>query len=499
MRVPQPPNNSEMLLYADQNKTGLYFYGIGSLVTLLAGMAMFIVQHDGLFVFWIFWGMLLLYLGCSYAVGVLGGTFDIKLHAMKMHLGGDFQPTVDVYLPCCGEPVEVLRNTYAQVNNLDYPRLKLSVYVLDDKADPLVERLANEYGFTYIARKEKGYLKKAGNIRYAFARTRGDYILILDADFAPRADFLSHTIPYFVDRDVAIVQTPQFFDIKTNDSWVQKGASYVQELFYRLIQVNRSTWNASVCVGTCAIYRRSALEPHGGTAPIAYSEDLHTGFQAYKDGYKIKYIPLNLSKGLCPDTFSGYMNQQYRWCTGSFSLFLNKHFWEAKMPIMARASYLTGMMYYIATAAGLLITPLPSLIMFAYFPEGVKWYNTLFAIPSFLYGTVVVAIWSKNPWGPYALLARQSSYWAHLLAIYDKLKGKTVAWVPTGDVSIKKTGSRVPDRAANLMYTWAFLTSAVMTAFAIYRSRTGYDFVDFVPAIMFSIFNSVVTVMAAGD
>lgn len=499
MRLPQPPNNSEMLLYTDQNKNGLYFYGIGSLLALLVGMAMFIVQHDGLFIFWIFWGMLLAYLGSSYAVGILGHVFDIRLHAFKMHAAFNYQPTIDVYLPCCGEPLNVLKNTYEHVSRLKYTKDLLKVYVLDDKNDQRVKLLADKYGFEYIARQEKGYLKKAGNIRYAFARTHGEFILILDADFAPRTDFLDHTIPYFADSTVAIVQTPQFFDIKDQDSWIQKGASYIQELFYRLIQVNRSTWNASVCVGTCAVYRRSALAPHGGTAPIAYSEDLHTGFQAYKDGYKIVYVPLNLSKGLCPDNFSGFMNQQYRWCTGSFSLFLNKHFWEAKMPAMARISYLTGMLYYIASALGVIVTPLPSLIMFMCFPDGVKWYNTLFAIPSFLYGTAVIAMWSKHPWGVYAILSRQASYWAHLLAIYDKLKGKTVAWVPTGEVSIKKTGARISDRAAKLMYAWAFLSSALMIIFAILRARTGYSFTDFVPAILFSIFNSVVTVMAAGD
>ena len=52
--------------------------------------------------------------------------------------------------------------------------------------------------------------KKAGNLRFAFARTRSPFIVIFDADFRPRADFLQETLPYMEDPSLGIVQTPQY-------------------------------------------------------------------------------------------------------------------------------------------------------------------------------------------------------------------------------------------------------------------------------------------------
>lgn len=50
-------------------------------------------------------------------------------------------------------------------------------------------------------------------------------------------DFLKETTPYFMDRQIAILQTPQFFRHRDDQTWVEKGAGVTQELFYRMVQV----------------------------------------------------------------------------------------------------------------------------------------------------------------------------------------------------------------------------------------------------------------------
>lgn len=88
-----------------------------------------------------------------------------------------------------------------------------------------------------IRRDNRPELKKAGNLRNAFAQTSGDMIAIFDADFCPRADFLRETLPYFVDPEIGILQTPQFFRRREEQTWVEQGAGASQEVFYRMIQV----------------------------------------------------------------------------------------------------------------------------------------------------------------------------------------------------------------------------------------------------------------------
>jgi cellulose synthase/poly-beta-1,6-N-acetylglucosamine synthase-like glycosyltransferase len=67
--------------------------------------------------------------------------------------------------------------------------------VLDDGDSEVAAR--GEFGFNYIVRDDRPELK-AGNLRFAFARTSAPFIVILDADFCPRSDFLKNVLPYFL-------------------------------------------------------------------------------------------------------------------------------------------------------------------------------------------------------------------------------------------------------------------------------------------------------------
>jgi cellulose synthase (UDP-forming) len=133
-------------------------------------------------------------------------------------------PSVDIFLPSAGEPLEVLDNTFAHVQRLFW-RGRLTVYVLDDSARPEVRRMAHGRNFVYLTRPDRGHLKKAGNLRYGYEHSRGDHIAILDADFVPRRDFLQELIPYFDDPTVGIVQSPQYFDARVGMNWLQRAAS----------------------------------------------------------------------------------------------------------------------------------------------------------------------------------------------------------------------------------------------------------------------------------
>jgi cellulose synthase (UDP-forming) len=248
-----------------------------------------------------------------------------RLVAQWPYRGDPNAPSVDVSLPTAGEPLTVPANTYRRVAALDYPGV-VSVYVLDDGARPEVAELANDYGFNYLSRPDRGRLKKAGNLGFGYASSHGDVIAVLDADFAPRPDYLRELMPYLEDQSVGIVQSPQFFQTHGLTLWLQRAAGATQELFYRWVQPSRDAIEAPICVGTCALYRRAALAAPGGLAQIEHSEDVHTGVKILGAGYYVRYVPIVLSKGECPDSLSAFMSQQYRWCAGSMSLMTNADF-----------------------------------------------------------------------------------------------------------------------------------------------------------------------------
>lgn len=344
-------------------------------------------------------------------------------------------PSVDVFLPSAGEDLEVLRNTYHFVQQMEWTG-PLNVWVLDDADKHEVEALAAEYGFHYRVRPDRGHLKKAGNLRHGFSQSNGDFIVIFDADFAPRRDFLKHTIPYMDDEGIGIVQTPQFFETKNEKmGWLERTAGSTQELFYRWVQPSRDRAGAPICVGTCAVYRRSALASVGGFAQIEHSEDVHTGIALTRGGFSVRYVPIVVSRGLCPDDLRGFLNQQYRWCNGSMTLLASGA--ANRDPITPRQSiaFWSGFMYYISTALNVFFLHVPGMLMAVFFASEVRADHYIpFLAGMWVYFVLMPRV-MKSRWRFEVLRVQMAYSFAHALAIVHKLTGRTKGWVATGAVS----------------------------------------------------------------
>lgn len=341
-------------------------------------------------------------------------------------------PSVDVFLPSAGEPLEVLHNTYAYVARLAWPG-ELRVYVLDDSGRDEVAALAESFGFLYSTRPDRGRMKKAGNLLHGFESSGGDLILVLDADFVPRSDMLHELAPYFDDADVGIVQSPQFFDTRRDMPWLQRCAGVTQELFYRFIQPSRDAVGAAICVGTSAIYRREALLRSGGFAQISHSEDVHTGVGMLKAGFVVRYVPVPVSKGLCPDDPAAFLNQQYRWCTGSMSLLADGSFHESRMlSTRQRLCFWAGFLYYIATAVNAVVAPLPAIVMLWLLPAWVEPMNSVWLLGALSLWFVVLPLVMRGRWRFDVLRVQYLYSFAHLTAIIHLLRGRTREWVATG-------------------------------------------------------------------
>lgn len=451
----------------------------------MSGNVLFYYQNQWFIPYLLFSIITAIYLALSYFVGFTSKDFNIHEHN-EVFSKSNWYHDIDIFLPVCNEPIETIRNTWNGVNDLVACK---KVYVLDDGGSKEIEAMAKEFGFTYFNRPVKN-LKKAGNLKYAYERTSSPFVLILDADFRPSPDFITETLNYFDhDHKIGIVQTPQYFMHKKENSWIKNAAGSIQELFYRLIQVNRDHFGGSICVGTNAIYRRAALDSIGGTAQIEYSEDVHTGFAMISKGWKIKYLPIILAIGECPETVQQYFTQQYRWSMGSISLFFSKKFWVAKITTMQRVCYLTGMLYYISTGIAVLFTGLPSLIMLIASPDKIVWFNLIFSVPSFLFSTAFMYYWQKEPMNLDVIRARMIAYYAHLFALKDFLGKSLEEWKPTG----AKTKSKRFDLFKDLFAFHSILISTLIYYFAFVRIYQGQSPLDFILLLIFNTYFAILT------
>ncbi len=373
------------------------------------------------------------YQAISLPVNFAGRGFDLAAHQRRIRAWRPpAYPSVDIYLPICGEPLEVLANTWQAVSDLvaGYGG-PAQAFVLDDGPSDEARTASESLGFCYIRRPDLRACKKSGNLRYAFARTDGEYLVILDADFVPRHDFLAETLPYMDDPTIAIVQTPQFFRGSDRQTWIENAAGAIQEVFYRSIQVARDRFGAAICVGTSAVYRRAALEAEGGPTLIPYAEDVHTGLDVRRAGWSVVYLPIVLSTGICPDNLDAFVRQQYRWCTGNAGVVFSRRLWSVPMTVPARLTYVSGFFYYAYTGLLTFFGPAIPIIMLAFLPGQVRLRNFVVLLPAMLTGFVLYPLWHRSRYGPSVWCLGIARGWAHVFAIWDGARGKTMGWHPS--------------------------------------------------------------------
>jgi cellulose synthase (UDP-forming) len=491
--LPSAPSDAEKASYADRNTALILRTSFASFGALLISQVHFIASTPALIAFAPFIAFTLAYYVISLCVNAGTRGFDEAAHR---RLVGSWRPpghpSLDVFLPVCGEPIEVLRNTWEHVVELlaAYPGVGTG-YVLDDADSAQARELAQSLGLTYLVRPDRGWMKKAGNLRYGFGQSSGEFILILDADFAPRADLPAELLPYLAaDSRLGIIQSPQYFRTSARMSWIERGAGAVQELFYRLTQVSRDRHDGAICVGSCAIYRREALATNGGTTLIEHSEDVHTGFDLRCAGWGLRYIPVPLATGMCPPDPDSFLTQQYRWCAGSMSLLGSRKFWDAPMGWRTRCCYLSGFCYYVHTALFTFVAPLIPLTMLVFLPEKVRLINYIFILPAFLYNLIVFPAWHNCRFGPSALMAKLLYGWSHAFAIWDLLRGRPVGWQPTGGSARKSKTRRVWTGIA----LWNGSTSAAWVLLALWR--TVHDSSNFLVLLAIGLMTMAITIMA---
>jgi cellulose synthase (UDP-forming) len=431
--LPHPPSNDEKSSYAWRSLPFLAAALCVSAVCLITAQAWMEIRETIMVGFAGYTVLYFAYQALSLPVNFAGRSFELAEHEARVKAWQPrTYPTVDIFLPICGEPIEVLANTWTGVFDLieAYPG-DAQAFVLDDGPSDDAAEVAPTFGFTYVRRPNLREHKKAGNLNYAFERTTGDHVVIFDADFRPRPDFLAETLPYMDDQAVGIVQTPQFFRVSPGQAWVERAASPTLEVFYRAVQVSRDRFGSALCVGSNAVYRRTALEPCRGFTEIPYAEDSHTGLDMRYHGYQLTYVPVPLAAGICPSTLDAFMRQQYRWCCGATSLVWTNHMWRVAMPLKARLPYLAGWLWNLTTGLRTLILPLIPITLLLFLPGEIRLRNAILLVPAVITSSVLYPLWHNAPYSPRIWPLTIAVGWAQVLAIWDYSRGKVMSWQPT--------------------------------------------------------------------
>lgn len=359
--------------------------------------------------------------------------FDIKKHEefINDYWDKNPEPSIDIFLPYAGEEIEVHEAVVKAAVNLNYKNYR--VYMLDDSGRDDHKKLAKKYGCIHLSRPNKGEYKKSGNLEYGYAHSEGEYIFILDADFIPAPNALKDMIPYMAqDKQIGILQTPQYFeqtDDVHNRSRIEFGGGNIVEDFYRIILPCRDEFRAGMCVGTSALYRRTAIEKLHGTPKVHASEDLATGLLITQHGFYVKYLPLIESIGTSPDSFQSYFKQHLRWCSGN--LVFAKYWPTARMSLMARLIYLVNPMYYLSEALSVIFC-FQFLILLYFHNDSLSIFHTLYFLPYIIVSKIMIPVSKINKGKIGTKLAALNNSYTYFYTFITMVTKSVPAWHPTG-------------------------------------------------------------------
>jgi len=249
---------------------------------------------------------------------------------------GKRPPAVDVFVTCCGEPIQVIQTTIcALLDTMSYPADAYDVFVLDDGDDARLRAwvlqlqlqrdhttvFAHTPSLVYIARSKLPgvpHLYKAGNMNHALAHQdiatrRRPYVIQMDADMFPHPDYITVLVRAMEqDAGLAYAYCAQCM-YNTGDHDLLEDNQTVNYASF-----NAKFANAGVAPngGSGVIWNHELLVERGGFNTESTAEDFLTSWDMLLRGHKSEYIPIPLQSGLAPRSLNAWYRQRSRWYKG---------------------------------------------------------------------------------------------------------------------------------------------------------------------------------------
>jgi len=259
---------------------------------------------------------------------------------------GQFEalPRITVQLPIYNE-LYVVERLINAVAALDYPRELLDVQVLDDSTDETRELAAQKVAelkatgldITHVHRTDRtGF--KAGALENGSKICKGDFILILDADFVPAPDVLKKTIHYFTDEKIGMIQT-RWGHLNRTYSMLTRVQAMFLDGHLLLEQTGRNRAGRFINFnGTAGVWRKTCIADAGGWQHDTLTEDLDLSYRAQIKGWQFVFLPELVTPAELPVDMNGFKSQQHRWTKGSIQTCrkLLPALWRADVPFLVK-------------------------------------------------------------------------------------------------------------------------------------------------------------------
>ena len=231
-------------------------------------------------------------------------------------------PVVTVQLPVFNE-ANVIERLIDAACRLDYPAGRLEIQVLDDSDDETVALAARRVrhwrarGLTirHVRRRSRtGF--KAGALAHGTSIARGDFIVVLDADFVPPPALIRDLLPPFDDPAVGAVQAA-WDHLSPDATWLTRAQALFLDAHFAV--EHEARYRAGLFFnfnGSAGMWRTDCIEAAGGWQSDTLTEDVDLSYRAQLAGWRFVYrddvrVPAEL-----PSSLRAVEIQQCRWTQG---------------------------------------------------------------------------------------------------------------------------------------------------------------------------------------
>ncbi len=292
------------------------------------------------------------------------------------------EPIVLVIIPTYGEPPAMVYETARSVLEQNYPLEKIRLVISDDShrlsIREVVERLKGEHPRALLAYHEpprRGDPRrrgdgKAGNLnsvldaieqyapQIAFLETRDADDLVGDKNFLRQA-----IGQLLADPRIAYVQTIKQARVSPGDPF-----GNLEPLFYQRLMLSKNATNSVFPCGSGVVWRRAALQDIGGFPTWNLVEDLQSGIEALRRGWRGVYPPIVGAIGqTAPEDLPNVFKQRGTWAIDTLRLM----FWGDKHGLtwLQYLSFVEIGLFYLLSLPILVFTVIPILsLAFGLYP-----------------------------------------------------------------------------------------------------------------------------------
>jgi len=280
-------------------------------------------------------------------------------------------PFVTIQLPVYNE-LYVMERLLTNIVKLNYPKNKLEIQVLDDSTDESVISTATQIAALKSTGIDIKHMRrtnregfKAGALKEGLNVAKGKFIVIFDADFLPKENWLYETIPYFKNPEIGVVQT-RWGHINRNYSTLTKIQAFALDAHFTLEQVGRNSKGHFINFnGTAGVWRKECIYDAGNWEGDTLTEDLDLSYRAQLKKWKFKYLEHVETPAELPVIISAARSQQFRWNKGGAENFqkmakrvvTNKHL-NFKSKIHGLLHLLNSTMFLNILLVGILSIPM---------------------------------------------------------------------------------------------------------------------------------------------